>query len=51
MGDSDLNVEHTGVTARQRIGTLERRVKNDQEAFKKARWDFLAASPSDSEED
>ena len=50
MGDNPFNVEHTGVTARQRAGTLVRQVKYDQEAFKKA-WDYLAASPSDSEED
>lgn len=50
MGGNDFNVGHTGVTARQTAGTLEREVKYDQEAFKKA-WDYLAASPSDSEED
>ena len=50
MSDNDSNVEQTRVTARQRKGTLERQVKYDQEAFKKA-WDYLAASPSDSEED
>ena len=44
MGDNDFNVAHTGVTARQRAGTLEREVKYDQEAFKKA-WDYLAAPP------
>ena len=50
MGDNDFNVEHTRVTARQRAGTFERQVKYEQEAFKKA-WDYLAAYPSDSEED
>ena len=42
MGDNDFSVEHTGVRARQKAGTLERVVKYDQAA-----WDFLAASPSD----
>ena len=50
MGGNEFNLEHTGGTARQIAGTLERKVKYDQEAFKKA-WDYLAASPSDSEED
>ena len=50
MSDNDFNAEHTAVTAWQRAGTLERQVKYDREAFKKA-WDYLAASPSDSEED
>ena len=43
-------MEHTGVSARQRAGTLERVVKYDQEAFTKA-WDYLAKSPSDDEAD
>ena len=40
MGDNDFinSVDHTGVTARQKAGTLERVVKYDQEAFTKA-WD------------
>ena len=50
MGDNDFNVGHTGVTARQRAGTLEREVKHDQEAFTKA-WDYLTASSIDSGED
>ena len=51
MGDNDFNVGHTGgVTVQQRAGTSGRQVKCDQEASKKA-WDYLAASPSDSEED
>ena len=29
MGDNDFSVEHTGVTARQKAGTLERVVKYD----------------------
>ncbi|CAN0061435.1 unnamed protein product, partial [Laminaria digitata] len=33
LGDNDFSVEHTGVSARQRAGTLERVVKYDQEAF------------------
>ncbi|CAM9362117.1 unnamed protein product, partial [Laminaria digitata] len=48
LGDNDFSVEHTGVRARQRAGTLERVVKYDSEAFTKA-WDFLAAS--DDEDD
>ena len=43
MGDNDFSVEHTGVTARQKAGTLERMVKYDQEAFTKA-WDYLAGA-------
>ena len=50
MGDNDFSVEHTGVTARQKAGTLERVVKYDQEAFTKAS-DYLAAPPSDGEDD
>ena len=50
MGDNDFKVEHTGVSRRQRAGTLERVVKYDQEAFTKA-WDYLASSPSDGEDD
>ena len=50
MGDNDFGVEHTGVTARQKAGTLERVVKCDQEAFTKA-WDYLAAPTSDGEDD
>ena len=50
MGDNDFSVEHTGVTARQKAGTLEKVVKNDQEAFTKA-WDYLAAPTSDGEDD
>ena len=46
MGDNDFSVEHTGVTARQKAGTLERVAKYDQEAFTKA-WDYLAAPTSD----
>ena len=50
MGDNDFSVEHTGVTARQKAGTLERVAKYDQEAFTKA-WDYLAAPTSDGEDD
>ena len=50
MGHNNFKVGHTGVSARQSAGTLERVGKYDQEAFKKAR-DYLAASPSDSEAD
>ena len=50
MGDNDFSVEHTGVTARQKAGTLERVVKNDQEAFTKAR-DYLPAPTCDGEDD
>ena len=50
MGDNDFSVEHTGVTARQKAGTLERVVKYDQEAFTKA-WDYQAAPTSDGEHD
>ena len=50
MGDNDCSVEHTGVTARQKAGTLERVAKYDQEAFTKA-WDYLAAPISDGEDD
>ena len=39
LGDNDFSVERTGVSARQRAGTLERVAKNDQEAFTKA-WDL-----------
>ncbi|CAN0304317.1 unnamed protein product [Laminaria digitata] len=50
LGDNDFSVEHTGVSSRQRAGTLERVVKYDQEAFSKA-WDYLASSSSDAEDD
>ena len=43
-------MDYTGVSARQRAGTLERVVKHDQEAFTKA-WDYLAKSPNDDEDD
>ena len=43
MGDNDFSVEHTGVRVRQMAGTLERVVKYDAVAFRKA-WDFLASS-------
>ena len=46
----DFSVEHTGVTARQKAGTLERVVKYDQEAFTKV-WDYLAGPTSDDEDD
>ena len=42
--------EHTGVSAPQRAGTLERVVKYDQEAFAKA-WDYLPSSSSDGEDE
>ena len=48
VGDNDFSVEHAGVTARRRAGTLERVVKHDQETFSKA-WDYLAATTSDGE--
>lgn len=35
LGDNALIVEHTGVTARQRVATLERVVKYNEEAFKR----------------
>ena len=50
MGDNDFSVEHTGVTAPQKAGTLERVVKYDQETFTKA-WDYLAAPTCDGEAD
>ena len=50
MGDNDCSVEHTGVTARQKAGTLERVIKYDQEAFTKA-WDYLAAPTIDGGDD
>ena len=50
MGDNDCSVEHTGVTARQKAGAIERVVKNYQEAFTKA-WDYLVAPTSDGEDD
>ena len=50
FGDNDLSVEHAGVRVRQRAGTLEWVVKYDVGAFQRA-WDFLASSPSDSEDD
>ena len=40
----------TGLSTRQRAGTLERVIKYDQEALSKA-WDYLAKSPSDDEEE
>ena len=43
-------MEHTGVTARQKAGAIERVVKNYQEAFTKA-WDYLVAPTSDGEDD
>ena len=48
LGDNDFRVEHTGVKARQRAGTLERVVKYDAEALSAA-WDYLCllyTSPS-----
>ena len=41
LGDNDFSVEHSGMRARQRAGTLERVVKYDVDAFKAA-WDFLS---------
>ena len=41
LGDNDVSVEHSGVRARQRAGTLEKVVKYDVDAFKAA-WDFLS---------
>ena len=46
LGDNDFRVEHTGVKARQRAGTLERVVKYDAEVFNAA-WDYLASSDSE----
>ena len=46
LGDNDFRVEHTGVKARQRAGTLERVVKYDAEALSAA-WDYLASSDSE----
>ena len=43
MGDDNFSVEHIGVRVRQMAGTLERVVKYDAVAFRKA-WDFLASS-------
>ena len=50
MGDNDFSVEHTGVTARQRAGTLERVATYDQDASSKA-WDYPVAPTSDGEDD
>ena len=51
MGDNDfISVEHTGVTAWQKAGTLERVVKYDQETFTKAS-DYLASPTSDGEDE
>ena len=50
MGANDFSVGHTGVTARQRAGTLETVVKFDYSRALKKAWDYLAASPRDSEE-
>ena len=33
MGGNDSSVEHTGVKKRQRVGTFERTVRYDYEAF------------------
>ena len=41
LGDNDFSVEHSGMRARQRAGTLERVVKYEVDAFKAA-WDFLS---------
>ncbi|CAN0464352.1 unnamed protein product [Laminaria digitata] len=46
LGDNDFRVEHTGVSARQRAGTLERVVKYDAAAFSAA-WDYLASSDNE----
>ncbi|CAM9188403.1 unnamed protein product, partial [Laminaria digitata] len=46
LGDNDFRVEHTGVSARQRAGTLERVVKYDATAFSAA-WDYLASSDNE----
>lgn len=53
MGDNDFSVEHTGVSARHRAGTLKRVVKYYKEAFTKAwdqAWDHLASRSSDGED-
>ena len=39
------------MTARQKAGTLERVAKYDQEAFTKKASDYLAAPPSEGEDD
>ena len=44
-GDNDFSGEHTEVTARQRVGTLEWIVK----AFTKA-WDYLTLPTNDGED-
>ena len=50
MGDNDFRVEHTGVSARQKAGTLERVVEYDKKAFAEA-WDYMAKSDSEGEDD
>ena len=46
----DFFPEHTGVSARQRAGTLESVVQYDQETFAKV-WDYPASNSSDGEDD
>ena len=46
----DFFPEHTGVSARQRAGTLESVVQYDQETFAKV-WDYPASNSSDGEYD
>lgn len=43
LGNSEFNVEYTGVAVRHRAGTLEVLVDYDQEAFDKG-WVYLAES-------
>ena len=49
-GSDDVSVEHTGVSVRQRAGTLERGIKHDKETFHKA-LEYLASGCSDGEND
>lgn len=47
--NNDFSVEHTGVAARPREGTLELAVKYDQETFDNAWAYLLAESRGDNE--
>lgn len=52
LGNNDFNVNHTGVTMWQRLGTLEREVEYDEDNLEKS-WEALTESQdqsSDNEE-
>lgn len=50
MGRNEFSVEHTGVMAWQRAGTLDMVLKRGQETLRKA-WNYLASFTNDGEDD